>query len=269
MAFDLGDLVPLTVTVKDAAGVATNASTVVLTVTLPDGTTVAPSVANPPAVTGVYVCDYATTVAGRHSARWVSTGPSAAYLDAFDVRPADAPYIVSLRDAKAHLKITDTSTDEELRGFIEDATGVVERHLNKAVVRRSFTEEQCASCGFFTIDKIPALSLTTVASVDGTKTWDVSKLHVDPAGIVTASSGTALAGPIAVTYIAGMPLIPSHYTRAAKIIIQHLWETQRPSGGTLRPNLPDSMGTVNRSGMGFAIPNRALELLGAGGTGIA
>lgn len=268
MAFDLGDLVPLTVTVKDAAGVATNASTVVLTVTLPDGTTVAPSVANPPAVTGVYVCDYATTVAGRHSARWVSAGPSAAYLDAFDVRPADAPYIVSLRDAKAHLKITDTSTDEDLRSVIEAATGVIERHLNKAVVRRSFTEESWA-CGYLGLDKLPLVSLTSVASIDGTKTWDVSNLDVDPGGIVTAASGASLSGPVTVTYVAGMAVIPSHFSLAAKIIIQHLWETQRPSGGTLRPNLPDSMGTVNRSGMGFAIPNRALELLGAGGTGIA
>ena len=38
MAYDLGDPVPLAISIKDSAGVAANATLVTLTVTAPDGT---------------------------------------------------------------------------------------------------------------------------------------------------------------------------------------------------------------------------------------
>jgi hypothetical protein len=52
MPYDIGDSVSLAWDVKDSAGVLANATTVTLTVTLPDGTTATPAVTNPPTVDG-------------------------------------------------------------------------------------------------------------------------------------------------------------------------------------------------------------------------
>lgn len=56
MAFDLGDVVTLSVTVRDEAGAPANAGAVTATVTAPDGTTSATPVSNPSA--GVYTSAY-------------------------------------------------------------------------------------------------------------------------------------------------------------------------------------------------------------------
>lgn len=271
MAWDLGDVVPLTVTVRDTTGAPVNATTVVLTVTLPDGTTANPAVTNPS--TGVYACDYPTTVNGRHTVRWTSTGPAAAYTDAFDVRAADTPYLVSLADAKEQLNITATTSDEELRVYLEAATGVVERHLGQAVVRRSRTEEHTVPTGdVLVLNWAPVVSITSLARVDGTYTWSVPTLHVTPTGVVTSPLGLPPSGALTVTYVAGMPVVPEEYALAARIIVQHLWETQRGAAGAPRAGgLGDTL-TLSRSGssgFGFAIPNRALELLGHGIPGVA
>jgi hypothetical protein len=70
--FDLSDSVPLAVDIKDSAGALTNATTITLTLTLPDGTTTAPSVTNPPSVTGQYRVTYVPVQEGRHVVRWVT-----------------------------------------------------------------------------------------------------------------------------------------------------------------------------------------------------
>ena len=73
--YDLGDVVTVGVTVKDSAGVAADATTVVATVTLPDATTATPTVAH--TGTGLYSVAYTPTMAGQHQIRWVATGTNA------------------------------------------------------------------------------------------------------------------------------------------------------------------------------------------------
>jgi hypothetical protein len=268
VAYDIADVVPLTVTIKDAAGTATNATTVTLTITLPDGTTITPAVVNPPAATGVYLYDYPTVQAGRHIARWTSTGPQAAYSDAFDVRPAQPAYIVSLADIKQQLNMTGTKDDEELRVYLEATTGLVENHLGRAVVRRTFTEEHAAVSGELMLNWTPVQSLTSVATVDGVTTWNVADLHVSTSGIVTAKTGvTALSGDITTTYIAGDPIIPGKWTLAARIIVQWLWETQRGTAGGPRPGGMELPG-AGFSGFGYDIPPHAAKLLSGRLTGV-
>lgn len=267
MAYDLGDLVPLTVTVRDAAGDPTDADTVTLTITLPDGTITTPTVANPPSVTGVYVHDYAPVQAGRHLARWTSTGPQAAYSDAFDVRPATPAYIVSLVDIKQQLNMTSTADDEELRAYLEATTGVIETYLGRAVVRRSFTEEHSVH-GELMLNWTPVVSLISVSTVDGATSWDVADLHVNSSGVVTAkSSAGALVGDLTVTYTAGAAVVPANWALAARIIVQHLWQTQRGTAGGPRPGGLDTPGAGFTS-YGFSVPNRAKELLTGGLAGV-
>lgn len=260
MAFDLGDLVPLTVTVRDAVGDPADAATVTLTITLPDGATVTPTVANPPAATGVYLYDYPTVQAGRHIARWTSTGPQAAYSDAFDVRTAAPAYIVSLADVKQHLNMTSTVDDEELRAYIEAATGVIEDYLGRAVIRRSFTEEHSVS-GEMMLNWTPVQSITSAATVDGVTTWNVADLHVNTSGVVTAkASAAALSGDITVTYVAGAPVVPGNWALAARIIVQDLWRTQRGQDGAPLAGGLDTPG-AGFTQYGYSVPKLARELL--------
>jgi len=259
MSIDLGDVVELVFPLEG------NADQVTLTVTLPDGTTVTPAVTNPPTEPGVYRVGYPTTVPGRHVARWVATNPGAAYTDVFDVRPADQPLIVSLADMKRHLgkSPADTSDDEELRGFIEAATAVIEEHRAETVTRRTIVENMQVSSRAMVVQlrTSPVQELLSVAPADGTVTWNVDDLHVTPHGVVSVQAGAALYGLVRFTYVAGHQVVPANYTLAAKIIVAHLWETQQQPG--LGPNpFANDAEFLSPTGRGFAIPNRAVELLG-------
>lgn len=266
MPFDLADTVRLAADSKDAGGTLANATTVTLTITLPDGTTTSPSVTNPPAQTGRYSVDYTTVQAGRHLARWVFVTPNNAYTDSFDVREAAPPLILSLADVKAHLNQTTTTHDEELRGWVESVTEGVE-HLAGACVRRTIVEDHDISPTFgaevLCLRTTPAISLTTVAAVlTGGTSYTVADLDLNGStGIVRRKDGGRMVGPLRITYTAGRAVIPANITAAARIILAHLWQTQR--GGSNRPQVGggDYAVTEPIPGFGYAIPNRALQLL--------
>lgn len=266
MPYDLADTVRLTADSKDAGGTLANAATATLTITLPDGTTTSPAVTNPPAQTGQYTYDYTTVQAGRHGARWVFTTPNNAYTDSFDVREAAPPTILSLADAKAHLNIPSTTTthDEEVRAWVESVTSGIE-HLAGVCVRRTVIEKHdVPSHGVHTLAlrRTPVLSLTSlVAVLSGGTDYTVADLDVDgPTGIVQRKDGGRLYGPLRATYVAGRAVVPANLTAAAKVILQHLWRTQQGPG---RPQLggDDYSVTEQVPGFGYAIPNRALQLL--------
>jgi hypothetical protein len=58
-------------------------------------------------------------------------------------------------------------------------------------------------------------------------------------------------------------VIPAEFQLAALIIAAHLWETQQRSHLSGGPSYDEQ--NVTPSGLGYAIPNRAVELLGARG----
>lgn len=260
--YDLGDIVPLTVTVRDAAGVATNATTVTLSIQLPDGTTATPTVPTPPAVTGVYTYDYAPTMLGQHRYTFTSTGPTTQYGPAlFDVASTSRG-LVSLQDLKAlpSMRITGSTWDDTLRLFIEAATDIVERHTGQAVVRRAVSESVEATSAGLWLTHRPVLSLTTLADSDGVVV-SVAGLVLDTAlGLVRRPTYSTWRGRYTAGYVAGMTTIPANYSLAARIIVEHLWQTQR---GTMTPTAtPGGLDDSDPVGMGFAIPRRAVELLG-------
>jgi uncharacterized phiE125 gp8 family phage protein len=274
---DLGDVHRITVAVRDPDGVLADPATATLTVTLPDGTTTSPAVSLPPDATGQLVVDFATTQAGRHAWRMVTTGPATAYSDVFDVRPADPGFVVSLADAKAHLNIPTSRVedDEELRSFIEATTAVVERYAG-AVLRASHTQTSDGGRDAVVLAHTPVLSVTSVTESGATVAASGYDLDED-SGVLTRMSGRYRrcwldgAANIAVTYTAGRQVIPANISRAALIILKHMWETQRAAGGS-RPALGGEVAdpatyVVNPSA--YAIPYRALELLGEPVSGIA
>lgn len=265
MAYALGSTVPLTIDIVDADGAATDASTVVLTVELPDGTTVEPTVTNP--TTGRYQADYVPTTEGRYAVSWASTSPGSASADVFDVRALRPRYLISLADAKAHLNMSPSSTvdDAELLGHIEAATSAIEDYLGETIVRTVVVEKRTLTRqAQVLLRSHPVVSLTSVVSLDGATTWDVADLDLDvTTGLVRTITGPQVAGDVVITYVAGRSVIPANYARAAEIVVANLWEAQRkvaagPAPGPLAPEdeiVTDQYGT--------AIPPVARQLLGA------
>lgn len=266
MPYDLGDVVTLTEEISDSAGDPANAGTVTLTVGLPDGTEVTVPITNTPV--GHYQANYPTVQAGRHTVRWLATGVNArATTDMFDVRPASPEYLISLATAKDQCKIsrTDPTQDERLREFVEAAAYVIENHRKEALIRRTVTEYQHirTPASRLLLQVTPAISLSSVRTMDSAATWDVAGLTLTPLiGLVRGKSGqVTFSGNVEIVYVAGRAIIPANFTLAARIIVQHLWETTRGNARTgVFPGAQDD--TTEIFGMGFAIPNRALELLG-------
>jgi len=232
MAYDLGDIVGLAVTVKDATGTAANATAVTCTITLPDGTTATPSVTN--ATTGSYTVDYSPTLVGRHLVRWVATGSNAsAYTDSFEVNDPTETFIVSLSDVKRYLNITSTASDDELRQFILEATDIAEPLVNQKLRRDSFSEKYTATEDSIMLIKQPVVSVTSLVENGVTLTENVDFYVNYRAGLVYRGDTTMRRfwrsgqNNITVNYVAGKTDPSPVEQLLIKEIVRHLWRTQR------------------------------------------
>lgn len=260
--YDLGDLVPLGVEIRDTEGDLADATTVTVTVTLPDGTTSGPHTVTP-SPTGVYQYDYTPSQVGRHGVRWVATGTNAgAFTDVFTVLdPAELP-VVGLAEAKRYLNVTSTTDDEEIRRMLGVATDLCERYTGRALRRKTVSESH-ASDGYaaaLVLRDVPALSVLSV-SVNGTASTDYTlrgDLGLLYAGSATAPSCWAF-GTVAVTYVAGYADPPQVAVEAVLVVLRHLWDTQRGSSAGL-PGLGGGDDGY-MPGASYALPRRAQELL--------
>lgn len=263
--YDVGDVVPLGITVTNSDGVPADAGAVVLTIGLPNGTTVTPSVTHTNG-TGVYTVDYLTTTEGLHTVSWVATGTNAtAYRDVFNVREI-TEQLFSLQQAKNQLGLTTAQHEDDLRMFIAAAAIAIEDHIGRKIIRRTVTEKHYGVCGSLILNRCPVVSVTSVATIDGNTTWDVDDLDLDgDVGIVRTLTGTGLRGNIQTTYVVGMRVVPANFLLAGRIITEHLWQTMRPfigAGALVNNAFDDSLDARSGGLVGFAIPNRALELIG-------
>lgn len=234
----------------------TAAVSATLDVQLPSGE---PAVVTAPERVGdELVAHYDPPTPGRYTYLCIDSD-GRAWQDVFNVRPGRSLALCSLAAAKKHLNMEDQVhvDDEELRGQIEAATGVVERHRLEIVAARQLTARVC---GGQLLPRRPVIRAVSAVRVVGGAPVDVTGWEVDGETdllTVPRTVGSALT----VTYYAGYEVIPEHFIRAAEIIAAHLWETQRMSsiGGA------SSVGEdqyLTPSGLGYAIPNRAVQLLG-------
>lgn len=262
MSFDVGDSVPIAWDVKDATGILVNASTSVLTVTLPDGTTTLPTVPAP-GVVGQYRVTFVPTLEGRHVWRAVTTGPNTAYQDVFEVREQVSPAILSLADAKSHLNIPAATTtwDDELREFVESTTITIEQYVGP-VVRRTHVRRICGGGYGIMLPHTQILSITSITLVsDASSPIILSDLSINSeAGIVTYKNGSPFPwGDMDWTYVVGRSYVHPNWTLAAKMILEHNWQSQL---GNLPAIQGDDTGvTGNR-----LVPPRAMLLLTANNT---
>lgn len=269
--YDLGDVVALGVKITDANGNLANATTVVCTITLPDGTTTLPTVVN--SSTGIYDVNYAPTMYGRYAVRWVATGNNAsAYADEFTVRDYTELGIVSLDEVKAHLNIpsSNTTNDEEIRRFIDAASDLAENYVGCVLGRKSFASEKYSgNTDIIRLRNPRAISITSV--YENGVLLDPVAYVLDPTGQrLTRVTTGSLSGPnyfgiwapgaenIVVSYVAGFVNPPPAAKQGVLEIIRHLWQTQRgPSAVVGRNQSGDDFYTTPT----YSLPRRAMELL--------
>lgn len=287
MAYYAGDPVPLTFTLTDSAGnpVSAVSAQPVLTITLPDQTTVAPSVSNP--ATGTYTAVYTAVQAGYHKVAWTcadSTYPGAS-ADVFDVLPLASSSVLSLADAKSVLSIAASSTMWD--DLVTRITGSVTQWLTwrcGVVVSQTVTEE--LSVGGLTVQLSNPINAALAAwtqvppqfSADTSRvvpsppspmfpvmvygvTYPLAQLYCDPVkGTVRHTSGLPFYyGPYLWQYTAGYEVIPESMLMAASVTLKHLFGLERGGAGVAAAGSADEETTLTP--FGFSVPNRAEELI--------
>lgn len=276
--YDLGSIAPLGLEIRDSTGALANASSVTVTVTLPDGSTNAPSVTNPS--TGTYQANYTTTQAGHHTARWVATGTNAVtHTIAFDVWPTDPRFIISLAEARDALNLpaSDTSNDDELRLFIAAATLVIEDVVGPIVGGASYTEQHRPSGSKVVLYKARPLTFTSVKEYTGgtattltqAATPDVAtdnQFTVDPATSVLTRryAGGAecdFGDEVWVTYTAGASTVPSNVLIAARELVQRSYGESQQGGLPAFDGSSEGDEPLVSTPSGWLIPERVMQWL--------
>ena len=246
----------------DSSAALVNPSSVSLTIYVNDVSVATPTISATPTPTGVFSYKYPTTTYGRHRGRWLFTmadGSTSAYVEVFDVQPLDPGFIISLQDAKQHLNIpaSKTTNDEEIRGWLAAITPVVEDYVGP-VLPRTVTETVTGT-NVLNLTYSPIMAIVSVTPWYQGAAYSPSMLRFDEFGnLVLAYGGPFFGGTFTVVYTVGMNPIPPNITAAVRIILKHLWETQRGTSGSPYQGEDE---TIPDIGMGFAVPNRAIELL--------
>jgi hypothetical protein len=291
-----GTVVPLTWTSTDGYGNAFAGTTIVCTVTAPDGTistvmatgtgtftTGALSVTSNG--TGACTASYTTSQAGHHLVTWtaVATGQADAFADTFEVQSAQDPTIVSLAEAREilHLQSSD-GFDAVIQGYNASVTEWIE-YVCGPVVQQTVTETLPARGTETILSKPPVLDLlpwtvlpaelaglgitlpspespmirTRVYGIE----WPLTQLYCDlRRGIVTHTAGLPFYYCAYIwQYQAGRLVIPAGIYQASKITLEHLFQVERGGAGSADVSAGESDTTM--TGFGFAVPNRALQLL--------
>jgi len=271
-SYDLGDVAALGITITNSSGTAQNATSVVCTITKPDGSTTTPSVTNSGA--GLYDIAYTPTLSGRHTVRWVATGTNAsAFTDEFTVRDLTTLPVVSYDMALSHLNIPAASADEdEIRRFIDAAQDLAENYVGAVLGRRTIVETYDGQTDVLRLRSPRAISITTVVESD--VTLDSSQYKLDDTGqrlyrlttsTISASSSFGAYGywasgvnAVTVTYVAGFTVTPPAVQQGVLEILRHLWQTQRGAATVMnRMGAGDDFYTTPT----YSLPRRAMELL--------
>jgi hypothetical protein len=174
----------------------------------------------------------------------------------------------TLSDLKPHLNKQSSADDAELQVMLDAATEVVASYVGD-YVSGAVSERVVARGGQVLLSRRPVVgdvTLTTVPGWGSLTGWDsITSAGGQVTGhTVDAASGVvydvAACGPLTATYTVGASTVPAAVTLATVIIAGHLYETQRGVAPTpLAPDQGDEFALT--PGLGFAIPNRAKELI--------
>ena len=181
-------------------------------------------------------------------------------LDVFD--PFGA-VVLGKEDAKDYLGIAQENTvhDTEIEGFIRALTPTVEFFAGPVEPR---TIRRTVGGGTqIVLPSPPVLELTSLSSYGTALT--VADLALDPeTGIVVYANGYGgfPRGALTAVYLVGRRVVEEAITQGAKVILDHLWETQRGTAATSTSRARSrATDTTVVPGLGYAVPNRAIQLL--------
>lgn len=254
MIYDIGDKITLSTVVRNDAGTPVNTPTLVIAITKPDGTLVSPAatVTNT-ASGGVYTAPVTVDQAGTWTYVWTASGTVVAVEPGqFTVQPARV-LVASMEEFKLHLNRTDVADDLELRTHLTAATDWVEDTIGGPVSPTSFTETHCDVVDSIIPRRTPLISVTSITPYLGTAlTTDTFRVDSD-LGLIVLRWSTGY--EYTLVYRAGLSVIQERVKLGGLIVAAHLWETQNGFAG--RRNIDE----FTQSGLGFAVPNRARELL--------
>jgi len=275
---DVGDIYVIAVNTYDA-GVLANATSVVVTVTAPDGTTSTPTVANPS--TGQYTAPFTCALPGLHKIRAVATGLVCVYTDTFYVLGTDPGFIISLSEARASLRIPSGQTiqDDDIRFLIASATPVME-DLCGAIIARTVTDTYDGGRAQIALITAPLIDVTSVIETSGSgyvKTltkqdpfsgsgFDSFGYMVDlKSGLITrTASGVAIpfisgTRNIQIVTIVGRATLPANLVKATQRLVRFMYQQefqgQRPNGST-----PEAVSTTPS---GYLVPNAVKTMCAA------
>jgi hypothetical protein len=275
-----GQPVRVSTTVRDVTGTLVTAGALTLVVKLAqaDGTWLTTGTYASPTNdgTGLYHQDIPVTdlaVTGHYQYTWTSTGAGAGVAPGeFDVFDPFETAVLPLQDAKDQLNIpqSNTASDAEIASFIAAIESALKRYTGGPLVNKVITAERAEMMSNQTVILVrqrPLVSVTSITGAAGAAIDISAGLDLDAnAGLIRRQLGLPFFGPFFqwlpqcnVTYVAGWGTsVPPAFNSAARIILQHLWQTQRapslqgPLAGGAEVTLP---------GFGFAVPNAAAELL--------
>jgi hypothetical protein len=256
---DIGDLTTLRTIVTDATGTPVNTPTVTCLVTKPDGTTATPGVTNTGS-NGLYTASVTPDQAGTWLYAFTASGTVVAVqADQFTVVTAGRVLVASMEEFKAQLRRADTTDDLMLRSYLVSATDVAEWAIGGPMAPTTFTELTMIRSWWVAPKYRPLISVTSITPELG-GVLDSSAYVVDTNRNGIRVRWGALAGWYTLVYRAGLSIIPERVKLGGLIIAQHLWQVENGGGGLPFPGANDTQYVP----MGFAVPSRALELLGAG-----
>jgi hypothetical protein len=255
----------------------TAGSTAIVTVTAPDGTTTTPAVVT---LASSFAAQVPAAQVGAYLLVWSVSGTITDVLpDQFTV-VAPSLSLISFSDLRDQLNIspTDTTSAAKLRRFIQSGSDVVQNITGPITP----TPKQIIYPGGSAYVIIPERYVKSITSVQefwgGTTIYTLTQAQpgIPPLGafsyfwdpalnkITRISAGfetnfkPGLAA-VTVQYIAGMATIPQDISDATGELIRHWWANgQQPWRAAFQPGGDD---TGFQPVMGYAIPNRVLEML--------
>jgi len=125
----------------------------------------------------------------------------------------------SLLEVKAHLNVTSSASDDELVGFLDSATELVNEIARTSSVQ-TYTETLWADRGAVFLSHTPVVAVTSVVSAGETLTgWTMN-----PYGAITGLGGSR---EVVVVYTAGVAVPSARVHTAILMVTARLWQTQR------------------------------------------
>lgn len=199
-------------------------------------------------------------------------------IGAFTTTPAPAASVVTVEQAKAFLRIpaADTSNDTKLALDVAAAVNVC-ADLVGPITATSVTELRDGGWPTVVLAHRDVLSIGQVVETLGVVSYTLTEQPLGAAGqgvygytwdrttntLTRRYSGLAAPflpgkGNVRVDYTAGMDPVPAHVLLAIEELVRHWWQWGQQGN---RPAFGGGTDDTPAAGMGYAVPNRVVELL--------